>query len=557
MRSISKCVSAITLVTTFSSNSFAQSQQIKDAIKATENEQYEKATALFKAIITKETTNAEAYYYLGENLLNAGKTDSAEIVFQKGKNVNEFMPLNGIGLARISNIKGNSKDALSMIETVYSRYSEKGFKVKDEMKIRGYVEGAEALLDGKVKNTAKAMELVGKALALDEFCAAAFIVKGDAQYESDQLNVTEPVLSYKKAAELDHTSAIALSKAAYMYYRAKMFKKAIEYYSEALKMDVNFAPAYSGRGDAYYYDNQLHLGVDDYKRYLELNKGNVRARIRYAAFLYLKKAYDESLTELASVEKVLGNQDAYVNRIKGYNLYEKGDYVGAKSALELFISKVTTDKINSSDYEYLGRSYQKLNDEEKMSIYFEKAVIIDFKNKSGLINEIIAVYKDKKNYAMQVYWYKKKVKLGSKEANDFYYMGQAAYSGDLYQDCDSAYMNYSKIMPDYALAYYYRAWAQDALDKTEQKKWIAKEQYEKFLSMLKPEEFEKMNKKMSEAYFFLARYNYFGETKNYGLSKCYAIKVVALKANEKWVQVANDFMKYKEIASATEDAECK
>ena len=56
-------------------NLFAQT--LNDAIRLTDNEQYEAATALFKVLISNEPANATNYYYLGENYLLSDNADSA------------------------------------------------------------------------------------------------------------------------------------------------------------------------------------------------------------------------------------------------------------------------------------------------------------------------------------------------------------------------------------------------------------------------------------------------------------------------------------------------
>ena len=535
----------------------AQTQVIKEGIKATDNEMFDKATSIFKGIISKEPTNAEAYYYLGENLLCAGKVDSALAVFKKGKEINDAMPLNTIGIGRVWNIKGNAKEAVSSIELVFNRFNEKGFKVKDEMKIRAYVEAAEAMLDGVNKNTAKALEYAGKAIAIDEYNAHSYIVKGDALYESDPLNATDPLSNYKKAAELDKTSAKALSKAAFMYYRGRVYEKAIQMYTDALKNDPNFAPAYAGRGDANYYANKPNEAIDDYKKYLELNKGNVVARKKYAWFLFIQKKYDESLAEILEIEKAIGTDDPTTNRLKGYNSYEKSDFEVAKKCLELFMEKGQQDKINSTDYEYLGRIYLKLANEEKMNENFNKAVTLDYKNKNSLIAEAIAYYDAKKNYKMIAFWYSRKVTLGSKDANDYYYWGTNAYSADMYGTCDTAFTAYVKIMPDFAPAWLYIARSKDALDRGDVKLWTAKDAYLTYISKVKPEEVEKYKSKLAEAYYYMARYYYASTSKDFAMTKCYLNKMISLNASEDWVKLANDLLAQPDIKSATAAAECK
>jgi tetratricopeptide (TPR) repeat protein len=534
----------------------AQSPALVQAIKLTDNEQFDKASSAFKTLLAKDAANADTYFYFGENLLAAEKADSAEILFKKGIEVNATMPLNHIGLAKVYRSKGKNTEAQTSFDKAFALFTEKGVKVKDEMKVRTYVEGAECMLLGSPKNTSKALELIKKALELDENNVAAYITKGDALFEADPLNATDPIAAYKTAYELDKSSPKALARQAYMWFRARQYQKAVDLYTEAIKTDANFAPAYSGRGEALYYVNKLEEGIKDFEKYLEMNKGNINARIRYAGFLHVAKKYDEAMNEVNAIEKAIGTDHVLLNRLKAYVLYEKTDYANALKAMEYYMQKQASDKINATDYEYLGRIQWKLGNDAERDKNLEKAIDMDYKGKSTIIAEIIAAYKEKKDNVKQIYWYKKKIKNGSKDVNDWYYMGLCAYNADNYGLCDTAFTEYTKVMPDFAMAYYYLGWAKDGLDKDEPKRWDAKASYEMFVSKLKPEEMEKNAKKLSEAYFYYARFHYFS-SKDYAMSKCYATKVVTMNASETWATAAKGFLNYKEIIAATAAAECK
>lgn len=541
-----------------SSTCEAQNSVLKDAIKMTDNEQFEKAAAVYKSVITKDPLNAEIYFYLGENVFAAEKTDSALMVFKKGIEVNSKYPLNHIGLAKVLRAKGKASEAQTSLDAAFALFNEKGVKIKDELKVRTYVEAAQALLEGIPASPDKALDYIGKALSMDEANVEAYIVKGDALFVKDELNATDPLNAYKKAAELDQTSAKTVARMGYMYYRAKQWQKSYDKYNEALKIDANFAPAYSGRGDASYYLNKLEEGLKDYQKYLELNKGNISARKRYAGFLFVAKKFDECLTEIMAIEKTIGTDDLMLNRLKGYVLYEKGDYTNALKAMEFYMKNQSADKISATDYEYMGRIQWKLGNDAERDKYLEKAIDLDPKNKITIATEIIGGYKEKKDNLNQIKWYRLKTKKwGSKDVNDYYYMGLCGYNIDSCKIVVESFSEYIKTMPDYALAYYYIAWGTDCMDKDEPKKWAAKEWYEKFVSKVKPEETEKMAKKISEAYFYFARYHYFAATPDYAMSKCYATKVATMNASETWVKAANDFMLYKEIKAATAAGECK
>jgi len=69
-------------------------QTLNDAIRLTDNEQYEAATAAFRQLIAKEPANATNYYYFGENYLLSDNDDSAVVMFDLGAKADptSFLP---------------------------------------------------------------------------------------------------------------------------------------------------------------------------------------------------------------------------------------------------------------------------------------------------------------------------------------------------------------------------------------------------------------------------------------------------------------------------------
>src|SRR2546423_214615 len=70
-----KLIALVLTVVAFSAASFAQT--LKEALRLTDNEQYEAARDAYKALIAKEQNNGINYYYLGENYLLSEEPDSA------------------------------------------------------------------------------------------------------------------------------------------------------------------------------------------------------------------------------------------------------------------------------------------------------------------------------------------------------------------------------------------------------------------------------------------------------------------------------------------------
>ena len=75
-----KFFSVALLASTFVS----QAQDINQAKKALDAEQFESAKSILKSIIKQKPSNGAAYYTLGNVYLNQSVEDSAKIYFQNG-----------------------------------------------------------------------------------------------------------------------------------------------------------------------------------------------------------------------------------------------------------------------------------------------------------------------------------------------------------------------------------------------------------------------------------------------------------------------------------------
>ena len=58
-------------------------QTLKEAIRLTENEQYDLATSIYQVLVMGQPSNGTYFYYFGENLLLSDEVDTARIVFNR------------------------------------------------------------------------------------------------------------------------------------------------------------------------------------------------------------------------------------------------------------------------------------------------------------------------------------------------------------------------------------------------------------------------------------------------------------------------------------------
>lgn len=575
--------------------------QLPEAMKLTDNEQFEKATAAFKRIVESTPNSGEAWFYLGENYFAEDRSDSAEAAYRKGIELNPSFALNYAGLGKVLHEQGKANEAQVQFAKATETAELKSNKYGKAQIAATYREEAEGLLAGQTPDYTAALALVQKAIDLYPKDPEAYILKGDALFDQNPRDGSAPLENYKLAMQLDPANAKPVARKAFMYYRAKNFPGSIEEYTNAITLDPNFAPAYSGRAEAYFMARNFDKANADMQKYLQLNSGSTSARIRNAQFLFLVKNYDQSLSEIQALEKE-GVKNIVLKRLKAFDLTEKGDFAAADATMKEYFTQQSTDKVISSDYEYQGKIYQGLakemekdppitidpngngqvngnvakntgtaqNPDGSSTVNFKltsydslaaemylKAARMD-KSKDYLFLEAAKAFTDAKAYDKAVSAMQEKIKGSKAEVNDWYYLGAMANRAKMYQSADSAWAEYITKQPNIYQGYLYRARAQAGMDTTEVKTWSAKPFYEDVIRKMKPEEQDGHKADLEEAYNYMGLYFLYNTVDmDRAKAKCWFEKVSALNAGTSITQQVNDtFLKMKELKNI-EPAACE
>lgn len=511
-------------------------QTLKDAIKLTENEQYEKAAAAFIQLIRNSPNNGENYFYMGENYFAQEEIDSAMIFYKKGSEVNPGYPLNHVGMGKVSWYKTGlaGKQFFTATSTVENDKTQKAHQIST------YLEIAETYTFAPVKDLDKALAFTKKALDLNPKHMEALILNGDALFEQNPTDGSRAIEEYKKAAAADKTSPKPLVRRGVLYVRANNPAEAVKYFTDAIALEPNFAPAYRERAEAYHKLGQIEKALEDYKKYLELNKGSVSARVRYGIFLYIAKKYPEAVEVLKAVQKeVPGNM--VVLRIMSYCYYEAGDMTNGMTTLETYFSKQSADRVIARDYDYYGKYYQKAGKDSLAIEMFKKAFVKD-SNNCEMAADIGNMYAKMKKHADAALWFEKRIKCGKKVvANDYFYLGRSLYYSKQYVKADSAFSGYVRLQSGIPFGYVWKGRCNAAQDTGKIMKGLALPYYTKVIELVKPEEVEKNKKDLEEAYDYLG--SYYISNKEYALAKCCYEKIVSLNTGSDKFKKVLDFLK--------------
>lgn len=521
--------STLSIIVALSSLNVASAQTLKDAIKLTDNEQYENAAKVYQARIQAEPTNGINYFYLGENYFKNDEFTQAKALYQKGIDLNPANSLNYVGLGKIYWHEKNAVEAKANFYKALTISKSKDATVL--MKI------AEPYINAETKNLPEAFTLLNQALALEPKNPEIYILLGDAYLE--QGDGSKAIMNYEKATDLDKTSVKAILRTGQLYGRAKNYSLALDYYKKAEKIDSTFAPAYREKAELYGRSGQFERAVEQYKKYLALNN-NLSARTRYASFLYLSKKYSDAITEIKEVQKQDTN-NAIMYRLLGYSYYETSDYSNGIISIEKFFEKAAKQgtKIISSDYSYKGKLLAKTGQDSLGVITLVTALDLetDSAKKADLNSDIGTIYFKAKKPAEAITFFEKNIALSGGKATptDYNRLGLAYYQNKEYGKADSAFAKITHIMPDLPLGYLWRAISNSLLDP-DSEKGLAKPFFETYITKIKPEEIEKNKKDLTKANEYLGAY-YFAK-KDYAQSKIYWLKVKELDASNTKAKVA-------------------
>ncbi|MCC6251131.1 MAG: tetratricopeptide repeat protein [Bacteroidia bacterium] len=471
-----------------------KAQTLNEAIKYTENEQFESATRVLKNLLKAQPSNGDLYYYMGDNYFKNDDLDSASYYFTKG---NEVAPQNAlcfVGLGQLLQYEGKEKPAQELFDKSLAMTGSKNVTIL--LKI------SEALIKAPKKNLDWAGKLIESAVKLEPKNPEVYILQGDLYLEKADGN--NAISSYKRAQDLDKKSVKAILRVGQLYGRAKNYNLALDKYQDAAKIDSTFAPAYREQGELYYMAKQYDKAKSRYKRYIELSGNNFSARQRYASFLFLNKDYKESLALFNELQAIDTSKN-FVNRLMAYSYYEVGDYQKGLQSINLFFNRAPAEKtkILPSDYEYRGKINSKLGKDSLAIIDIEEAYKLD-STKTDLLSELGLIYMRLKDYNNAVKSFERKQTATQKlNANDYFTMGRAYYFNKDFVNADTCFGSVIRLQNALPIGYLWRAKACVQLDP-DSKMGLAKPYYEKYIELTT--DTKKFQKEVTEAYEYLGYY---------------------------------------------------
>jgi tetratricopeptide (TPR) repeat protein len=333
------------------SASVSHAQDVNQAKKAIDAEQFEKAKSILKSIIQAKPSNGAASFILGNVYLNQSVEDSAKIYFQNGLNGTEGAKLNYIGLGQMDLDK---KDVVAA--QAKFALATKDMKKKD---FEEYVYIARAYMNAEKPDYKSAIAILSRAAVTNPQDAQIQLALGDAYYGDAKQN--EAYVAYRNAFQADNTMLRAKMQLGVLLKGAKSYDEALKAYNEVIAINPNYGPVYRELAETYYKiarnkpskaPENLKSAIGQYEKYMSLTDHSLHSRMRHADFLILVKDYaalEAEANKMIEIDKV----NPRIFRYLGYAAYENGNIEVAIKSLESFTSN-PSNKIIAKDYLYLG-----------------------------------------------------------------------------------------------------------------------------------------------------------------------------------------------------------
>ncbi len=252
---------------------------------------YADRDTLWRATIAKNPTGWMAYYNLGGDLLDAGRTDEAIATIEMGL---KFGPNNADGHTNLGLAlwkKGRTDEALAQ----YRR----ALAIEPDNVLAHLNLGNALLQTGRID---EAIVHYQWALAAKPEFAKAHTNLGDALLQSGRTD--EAAAQYRQAIELDPRDVEAHTNLGTTYAQKGRLSEAIAQFEAALAVDPNFAIAHSNLGHVLLQSDRTDEAIIQYRRVLEIVPTSAAAHRDLGTALSRKGLMDEANAELQKASRL-------------------------------------------------------------------------------------------------------------------------------------------------------------------------------------------------------------------------------------------------------------
>lgn len=190
-----------------------------------------------------------------------------------------------------------------------------------------------------------------------ELTAWDYIRRGDRAY--DEGDFRKALNEYSKAIKLDPGNTAAYNNRGYVYDELEQYEKAIADYTKAIEINQSYATAYSNRGASYYELKQHESAVKDCIKAIELKPNNATFHNNLGTVYCELNQHDKAIEQYTKAIEIEPNDtDFYNNRGAAYS--EVGQH---ERAIEDFTMAIQINPNKRKFYQRRAEAYRAIGDE--------------------------------------------------------------------------------------------------------------------------------------------------------------------------------------------------
>ena len=519
----------ITVAISIAMSASAQQPTLESGIKMYNYKNYQSAQKILMPLSVKD---AMANYYLGLSYLDGGNSSKAKYQFEKYPD-------------DAANISGTARVAYAMKDVAKGNTITKELVSKAKKKdIFPPLYAAEAIAYSDGTDLQQAVQWFKDVLVKDPNNVEAHIGLGDV-YRKIAGGGGEAMNNYEHIIEKDPKNSLVLSRIGDLWYDARTYQSALEYYGKAKDADNTNPLPFKSLSQAYQRTGKFDQALTNIRQYIALSDNTISDQIAFVEILYQAKANCEA----AKKAQELLNQEPPADKkislygILGFAQSDCGDSVEALKNLRIYFATQKPKSITPGAYVEYGKLWLKLNNLDSATFYYVKGIEGDTaKNKTDIYRQIAEAYRGKKEYCRSAEWYDNLIKTnpGTQALDHFWCTVMYFYCKDL-KNAISAAERFESKYQDQPSSTYWHARVLAAVD-SEATQGTAAPYFAKWIEKIGAD-VDKKDKKadVTKAYQYLLLY-YFN-TKDKEKATVYMDKIRALDPNDVLLKQIEDMDK--------------
>ena len=397
----------------------SQANLIAQEVDLTEAKQlylYEKlgdASKMLEGFLAQNPKNIdEVYYLLGMISYDQEGFEKAKDYFQMGLKERGSSGLNKSGMGKMMLKEEKSAEAYEFLNAALAKSKGKDIEVE--------YAAADAFLQGGPSEIAEAKKILYQLKDKDPNDPRPNIYL--ATYYKKQGVPELAIEEYEKAKQKDPKFVQAYAALAELYLDegkksgdGETLNKGVKNANDAIEIAPEYPPSYRIRGELNLLAKRYQAARDDLKKYVSMTDNDLKARIRYASFLFLSKNYQEAIDELEGIG--VDTVTNVMRRLKGMSYNQIGNQDKAEAAMKDYFDNVKKEEyIIWEDYDVYGDIFRAKGELEKADEYYAKALQLNDERVSKFETLAESYYQAGRGHEREVATANRNVREAKKEA---------------------------------------------------------------------------------------------------------------------------------------------